>query len=157
MILHWIVADADPSEPQDLSKIPSSESDLSMQILDQDVDISEGRQHFRVEAWAKEDSFSLESPDDGSLIVDCVDIQTTLQLQGGADSFLNELRHIFSCVFLSTNVISRQLLTPQWHQIGQCRNLSRISLLCLARFADLTFTPAVSELSASTRSPNTDR
>ncbi|GFN81681.1 hypothetical protein PoB_000818700 [Plakobranchus ocellatus] len=53
MILHWIVADADPSEPQDLSKIPSSESDLSMQILDQDVDISEGRQHFSVEAWAK--------------------------------------------------------------------------------------------------------
>ncbi|GFO26309.1 hypothetical protein PoB_005281400 [Plakobranchus ocellatus] len=53
MILHWIVADADPNELQDLSKIPSSESDLSMQILDQDVDISEGRQHFSVEAWAK--------------------------------------------------------------------------------------------------------
>ncbi|GFO25970.1 rRNA-processing protein fcf1-like protein [Plakobranchus ocellatus] len=53
MILHWIVADADPSELQHLSKIPSSESDLSMQILDQDVDISEGRQHFSVEAWAK--------------------------------------------------------------------------------------------------------
>ncbi|GFN90037.1 Zinc finger swim domain-containing protein 1 [Plakobranchus ocellatus] len=53
MILHWIVADADPSELQDLSKIPSSESDLSMQVLDQDVDISEARQHFSVEAWAK--------------------------------------------------------------------------------------------------------
>ncbi|GFO03428.1 hypothetical protein PoB_002993300 [Plakobranchus ocellatus] len=53
MILHWIVTDPDPSEVQDLSKIPSSESDLSMQVLDQKVDISEARQHFSVEVWAR--------------------------------------------------------------------------------------------------------